>query len=126
VQTPEYCALGEGQIQSVNAWIGPRRTVTPLHTDPHHNLLCQVYGTKAVVLFPPSESANMYPFQTGLSTNSSQVDARRPDLLQFPGFANAAGLRCVLRPGQVLYLPVGWWHYVESLSPSISVSFWWQ
>jgi hypothetical protein len=46
VQTPEYCALTEdeegGGLQAVNAWFGPAGTVTPLHTDPHHNLLAQV------------------------------------------------------------------------------------
>eukprot|EP00967_Tisochrysis_lutea_P064796 scaffold84062_cov19-Tisochrysis_lutea.AAC.4 len=46
VQTPEYCALSEdeegGGLQAVNAWFGPAATVTPLHTDPHHNLLAQV------------------------------------------------------------------------------------
>jgi len=32
---------------------------------------------------------------------------------------------CVLGPGDTLYIPVGWWHYVRSLSISFSVSFWW-
>jgi hypothetical protein len=40
--TPDYCALGEGKLQAVNAWLGPAGTVTPLHHDPHHNLLAQV------------------------------------------------------------------------------------
>lgn len=34
--------LGEGEVQSVNAWFGPEGTQTPLHTDPHNNLLAQV------------------------------------------------------------------------------------
>jgi len=46
VLTPEYCSLTEdeekGGVQAVNAWFGPAGTVTPLHTDPHHNLLAQV------------------------------------------------------------------------------------
>jgi lysine-specific demethylase 8 len=32
---------------------------------------------------------------------------------------------CILEPGDTLYIPVGWWHYVRSLSVSFSVSFWW-
>lgn len=43
VQVPEYCALGEGDVKSINAWLGPAGTVTPLHTDPHHNLFVQVW-----------------------------------------------------------------------------------
>ena len=32
---------------------------------------------------------------------------------------------CILEEGDVLYIPVGWWHYVRGLSVSFSVSFWW-
>jgi len=32
---------------------------------------------------------------------------------------------CILEPGDTLYIPVGWWHYVRGLSVSFSVSFWW-
>lgn len=28
----------------VHAWLGPKGTKTPLHTDPYHNILCQVVG----------------------------------------------------------------------------------
>ncbi|TRX96789.1 hypothetical protein FHL15_002095 [Xylaria flabelliformis] len=32
---------------------------------------------------------------------------------------------CILEPGDALYIPIGWWHYVRGLSVSFSVSFWW-
>jgi ribosomal protein L16 Arg81 hydroxylase len=33
---------------------------------------------------------------------------------------------CVLEAGQMLFIPPGWWHYVQSTTVSFSVSYWWR
>ncbi|PHU07447.1 Lysine-specific demethylase 8 [Capsicum chinense] len=38
---PDYCFTGGGEIRSLNAWFGPAGIVTPLHHEPHHNILAQ-------------------------------------------------------------------------------------
>jgi len=131
-----------------NAWLGPPGTVSPLHTDPYHNILCQVVGYKYVRLYPPSATARLHPRGVreegdGVDmSNTSSVDldealevlaqqkeeghsdARKRFDERFPGFAGAEFVEAVLGPGECLYIPVGWWHYVRSLSTSFSVSFW--
>ncbi|KAF1981352.1 Clavaminate synthase-like protein [Aulographum hederae CBS 113979] len=123
----------------LNAWFGPAHTISPLHTDPHHNILCQVVGHKYIRLYPPSETPRLYPRGRGEDgvdmSNTSQVDldiyegrgeAAEAERLkrEFPEFCKATYADGVLGPGECLYIPVGWWHYVRSLSASFSVSFW--
>ena len=48
-----------------------------------------------------------------------------PDLIAFPEFSSAVYQECILKEGQMLYIPPYHWHYVRSLSLSFSVSFWW-
>ena len=100
--------------------------VTPLHHDPHYNLLAQVVGTKYVRLYHPRHTESLYPYTTGLTQNSSQIDIDDPDLSAHPAFARVTAEECVLYPGQMLFIPPGWWHYVKALSVSFSVSFWWR
>ncbi len=49
--------------------------VTPLHTDPYHNLLTQVIGRKHVRLYSPQVTPRLYPFESGFTTNCSQVSS---------------------------------------------------
>lgn len=70
-------------------------------------------------------SAAVYP-RPGLMNNTSQVDAANPDLSLYPKFADVMPLlECELERGEMLYIPPLFWHHIESLSVSFSVSFWW-
>jgi hypothetical protein len=78
----------------------------------------QVYGTKRFFLFPPEQGRLVYA-----ASNISDVDdILAPDLRRFPLFAQAQPLVHDLEPGQLLFIPPGWWHDTRMLTHSISVS----
>ncbi|XP_011300514.1 lysine-specific demethylase 8 isoform X2 [Fopius arisanus] len=125
---PDYCSFSdntEDSFPDINAWFGPKGTVSPLHYDPKNNLLCQVFGCKRVILYHPNDSNNLYPYDTRLLCNTAQVDPINPDYDNFPDFKYARGMMCYLNEGEMLFIPPGWWHHVVSLTPCFSISFWW-
>jgi lysine-specific demethylase 8 len=107
-----------------NAWFGPAGTVSPCHHDPYHNFLAQVVGSKYIRLYAPSETLYLYPNE-GVMNNTSQVNVENPDLSLHPDTLKASFVDCILGPGEILYIPLKYWHFVKSLETSFSVSFWW-
>jgi hypothetical protein len=97
---------------------GPAGTVTPLHHDYLNVLLAQVYGRKQVKLIPSNQLHLMYNYKSVFS----EVECDNPDYEKFPLFKETTIIDLTLHPGEVLFLPVGWWHYVKALDVSITVN----
>jgi hypothetical protein len=100
-------------------WFGPEGTVTPLHHDSVNILFAQIRGHKLVRLISPFDTESVYNDRTCFSA----VDLDRLDLDAFPRMRDVVVLETVVAPGDLLFLPLGWWHWVRSLDVSISLSF---
>ncbi len=100
-------------------WLGPGGTVTPLHHDACNILFSQIFGRKRVRLIAP-----LYlPRLCNTRTCFTSFDPENPDWRRFPGIEGVPIRIVELGPGDTLFIPVGWWHHVRALSPSISLSF---
>lgn len=122
---------------AMNLWVGPGGHTSCLHYDPMDGLLMQLHGAKKILLFPPTQTYNLYPtplyktLRYGLALRPvySQVYPDRPNLDAFPKFAKAQShaTEIILNPGDILFLPAGWWHEVTSLGDGVVCSvnrFW--
>ncbi len=100
-------------------WFGPAGTITPLHHDLTNNFMAQVYGRKLIKLVP---AYNM-PYVYNHIHCYSEIDMENIDYARYPLFQNVNVIELILEPGEVLFLPVGCWHYVRGLDISITMSF---
>jgi hypothetical protein len=114
---PEY--LNPDEADRWFFWFGPAGTFTPLHHDLTNNLMAQIVGRKRILLAPPCETVDLYNERHC----HSLADLRHPDDPRFPDLRNVQWTQCDLAPGEVLFLPVGWWHSVEGLDVSITATF---
>ena len=105
-------------LSAINFWFGPSGTVTPLHHDSTNVLLGQIWGEKRVIVYPWQEIHLLYNEVAAFS----RFDPERPDYTEFPLAEHATRMEVTLKPGDALFIPIGTWHQVRSLSPSISLS----
>ena len=111
-------------------WIS-NRSIIATHFDNNFNIACVVSGSRRFTVFPPDQVRNLYVgplLRTPGGTPISLVDLRAPDHARFPGFREAleSALEAVLEPGDAIYIPILWWHGVESLDPlNVLVNYWW-
>jgi hypothetical protein len=105
----------------VNVWLGGR-TRSGLHYDTADNFLIQIFGVKHATLIAPSygRSLSLMPDNPSKSTLS-------PDEIEAPAVGRLSSIhrwQTTLNPGDALYIPRGWWHYLASVDQSISLNVW--
>lgn len=94
-----------------------------LHWDTKHlhAFICQLYGTKEVVVYGPDQTPYLYPREDRPNQSHLPV-CGDVDLGVFPEFSKARGASTTLSAGDLLFIPSGWWHAVENSSVSIAVT----
>jgi hypothetical protein len=124
IEYPPYYPRQVYQVPKL--WLGAAGTYSGLHRDGTDNLYVQVWGRKRFLLASPDQWKCFYTWSTDMKggLEGCDVDPENPDLARFPLFSQAHIVPVELGPGDMLYLPEGWFHHVRSLELSLSINFW--
>ena len=113
--------LGETRLTQVNLWMTVQPSRTALHYDAYHNVLVILYGRKIVTLYPPSETAKMYPFPVhSKSVNHSRVDAVQPDVAKHARFSEASAQQFTVMAGGAVLVTWYWSLLLSRITASSS------
>lgn len=124
--------LGDGKPFEPLLFLG-RDTCMPMH---YHGtteaFLCQLYGKKKITLYSPDQHSFLYAqpwYQRSplfSQINGRQIHDAKPDYDSFPKFKRARPVEFTLEPGEMLFIPVHWWHLTSVTGYQISVTHFWK
>jgi hypothetical protein len=104
-------------------FFGGQKSYTFMHYDIDLANIFHIHfqGEKRVILFDQSQSAFMYKVPHSLIVRED-IDFANPDCDQWPGLREISGFEGTLKHGDVLYMPEGYWHYMQYITPGFSMS----
>jgi hypothetical protein len=110
----------DGYLKLLIGGVGGRFPIMHYDTENMHAAITEIYGDKAFVLFPPEDTAYLYP-RDDLPNKTAIKDIDDVDLAKFPLFAKATRYETLLRPGDMVFVPSKWWHTARVVTTSISI-----
>lgn len=121
--------LAERKLWTRLLWVGSGRHVVDLHHDEMLNLITMYSGVKRITLLPPTSLPSLYPAPLHRKVGGvprSLVKLLSLDHERYPRMEEALRASCqtVLYPGDALFIPPLWWHYVESYGFNLMVNAW--
>ncbi|KAA2220495.1 cupin-like domain-containing protein [Chryseobacterium sediminis] len=102
-------------------FFGGEGSVTRNHIDidMSHVFITQFQGIKRIWLFPWEQSDIMYKLPYNFH---SLAQIRNPDYRKYPALLYLNGYEAVIHTGETLYIPSGWWHYIQYDTEGYSIS----
>jgi Cupin-like domain len=120
-QAPFLAWVGQPEGVRIRFWLG-RDNKTQLHYDMFHTFLAPIIGSKDVWLFAPTTLDDFYPMQDARNRNVSRIGSpKKFDRAAFPAFCSKQPIRLTVSPGEALFIPIYWWHYVEA-GPEVNLA----
>jgi len=104
--------------EKMSVWIGPKGCHSPMHRDIRNVCLAQIIGRKSLILIPALQMHRTYNEESFYS----DVDFNEFDLASYPLLKDATIYNIILEPGDMLFIPVGWWHFVKSLDVTVTLA----
>jgi hypothetical protein len=103
--------------RGINCRFGMKSVIAENHFDGSRNFVASLGGMRRFILNHPNQCENLhlYPLDHP-SGRHSEVDWSKPDYEKFGKFAKAQTNEIITRPGDVVYLPTYWFHYIVSLN----------
>lgn len=117
----------ERGVKDSTIWVGTCGANTPCHIDTYGcNLIAQIKGRKRWTLFPKLQSKSLYSTRVPYEESSiySEVGFPSPNISIHPELMQSTPYFVTLEPGDVLFVPHHWWHFVEHLDFAISINTW--
>ncbi|XP_065842243.1 tRNA wybutosine-synthesizing protein 5-like isoform X2 [Oscarella lobularis] len=111
-------------FQDFGMWFSSGGTKSSFHFDTVENLNCQVSGTKEWI-FINKTVPGFHDVIDHMEGDFSSVNVDAVDMIEFPQFQNVPWWTAVTRPGDCVYVPYKWFHYVKSLERNLAVNIWW-
>lgn len=87
--------------------------------DMSHVFLSQFKGIKKVWLFPLGQSDYLYKLPYNFH---SSANLKNPDYIKFPALKYLSGFEAEIKEGETLFIPSGFWHYIQYVTEGYSVS----
>ena len=78
-------------------------------------------GNKRCILFDQKQSKYLYKIPYSLITRED-IDFKNPNFEKWPALKKVKGYITELNHGEVLYMPEGYWHYMQYITPGFSMS----
>lgn len=122
--------IDKQRLHSANLWIGAGNNNTLLHYDAWDSILMLSQGEKEFVVLPETETARVHQYSAfdfkslveGRVLHSKIKPLNVQEAYQ-EEFSKVEGFRGKITGGDLMFVPAGFWHFVESAGLNVAVNF---